>query len=339
MKLSSELVVGLASFQKSYLVADKLNSFGSLMFPMNRLSKIGIWNGATETDANSQPLCDTSAMPITMGSSVMAIQYTYAVVTGSSIAITIKLLQQAFDRTGDEATDAVYTANLSNKMYFALVPFNSKLTDASEELNDMPWQQIIRQPGARRMGLSALTGKSQGTLRAYTNIGKIDGTPMWESDILYRCAAQGDPVDPEDPWSEPANTPMWMLFAYYPYEGSFNTSSPRFEVNIKMTQHATFFMPRISVPVASTVAGESKVVINEGKAFDLDLDDEEKVDPDDDDPSLLDMTTFVVTEPKEEKKVSPAKKKAKPIAKPKPLTKRARPLAEVLKEAVPSKAV
>ena len=96
MKLKSELVIGNVYFPgKAWLNLSILNCFGSLMFPMNLINTPGLWNiGAG--GVNGASLCDTKSMPSFMGSSAQASRYARALVTGSSITISIKVMQEAF---------------------------------------------------------------------------------------------------------------------------------------------------------------------------------------------------------------------------------------------------
>lgn len=287
MKLKSELVIGNVYFPgKAWLNPSILNCFGSLMFPMNLINTPGLWNVGSG-GVNGASLCDTKSMPSFMGSSAQASRYARSLVTGSSISISIKVMQETFTY---DPTLTRYIGNEPQSVYFCLVPFNSewKTNGTVNSLNYMPWAQAIRQPGARRMRLSGMQGKCSGTLRAYTAIGKIEGTPSWETDGSYRCASAGSS------WSTPDRNPMWMLMAYMPGTGTtFTDISPGFEFSVSMTAHTTFFMPKIATLYTSLDPTETKVIVSES---DPHSDDDCKLE-DDDDPSLLDMTAFTVTEP------------------------------------------
>ena len=94
--------------------------------------------------------------------------------------------------------------------------------------------------------------------------------------------------------SPPDRNPMWMLMAYMPGTGgAFTDISPGFEFSVSMTAHTTFFMPKIATLYTSLEPTETKVIVSES---DPHPDDDCKLE-DDDDPSLLDMTAFTVTEP------------------------------------------
>lgn len=145
-------------------------------------------------------------MPNSMGSSDQAGRYSQCLVTGSNISITIKVKEAAFTHTGTTAADAVYNSTVSNLIYFCLVPFNSTFFNALggvDQLQLMPWAQAIRQPGARRMALSGIDGKSRGTLRAYCSVGAIEGVPSWESDPNYRSTSAVGGI-----WGHPTAQPF-----------------------------------------------------------------------------------------------------------------------------------
>lgn len=289
MKMKSELVIGNVYFPgKPWLNPSTLNCFGSLMFPMNLINTPGLWNVGSG-GVNGASLCDTKAMPSFMGSSAQAGRYARALVTGSSISISIKVMQETF--TYDTGASR-YIGNEPQSVYFCLVPFNSewKTNTTVNALNYMAWAQAIRQPGARRMRLSGMQGKCSGTLRAHTAIGKIEGTPSWETDGGYRCASSGTS------WSTPDRTPMWMLMAYMPGGAAFTDISPGFEFSVSMTAHTTFFMPKIATLYTALEPTETKAIVSEDTP-DPEPEEEFKTEADDDDPTLLDLAEFKISEP------------------------------------------
>lgn len=291
-KMMSEIVIQDVFPQtKAFLTPSKLNSYGELVFSMNGTNAPGQFNEATATGGvNLYPLADTTSMPKFMGSTAQAARYQYMLVTGSSIAITVKVKQSEFVRTGATADDAIYTPTQARQVYFALVPYNSYMaaTSRRSSLQLMPWAQIIRQPGARRMALSN-TGKTRGTLRGYTSLGKIEGKVSWETDVEYRSSSE------DGTWSDPQNSPFWIFYAYFPYS-EFVAGDPGYEFDIKQCVHATFMTPKAPTLYTATQSDETKTVVSDTEAM---LEATEEAD--DDDPSLLDMHMVHVTEPKEGK--------------------------------------
>jgi len=294
MKMATELVISDVFFyQKAFLLPTTMNTFGSLMFPMNTVNNPGALNPTTP-GTNTYPLANTTTFPKYMGSTAQSARYTSMLVTASSISITIKVKQPAFYHTGTViGVDTVYEPTVSNLMYFCLVPYNSSWIAGGTQnaLNLMPWAQVIRQPGARRMALSGMDGKSTGTLRGYCNIGKIEGTPSWETDTDYRCESG------VSTWTDPGKTPMWMLYAYYPY-GSFTPQSPAVEMDVKLTQHATFFLPKIATLYTALSPVEQKGFISDSKSEDYPSSEPTPEEmKDDDDPALIEMSDFRITTP------------------------------------------
>ncbi len=284
MTMKSELCVGgIILKDKPHLVPTNLNVFGMLIFPMNDITGPGTYNTSIAETFNTNPLTSTQAMPNYMGSGAQSNRYQNCLPTHSSIAITINMTIPNFYRTGETAESAVYDSAYDEVFYFCLVPYNSRQTLAPELLGPtyMPWAQVIRQPGARRMQLRCKDGRVSGTLRASTNIGRLEGTPSWETDPFYRSQSE------DSVWGTPPHSPQWWMYAYYPSAG-WDGSQAMFEITVKLGMKATFFMPKIATLYTSLDPTETKVSIMEG--------DDEKQEPDDDDPSLLDMKTFVVTE-------------------------------------------
>lgn len=295
MKMRSEIVVGgIILKNKEFLVPTNEKMFGCLMFPMNTITGPGTYNPGLSSEFNPMPLTGTTQMPNMMGSAAQAERYMSCLPTFSSIAVTINMTLPDFYRTGSTGADAIYDSTFDECFYFCLVPFNSVQVFNPTMLrpSNMPWAQAIRQPGARRMMLRCKTGRVSGTLRASTNIGRLEGTPSWETDPLYRSESESGS------WSNPTKAPFWYLYGYYPSDG-WGGSQAMFEVKVSLGLHATFFAPKIVTLYQGLKPEETKVMTTDTTVV-----KDEKEDPeekDDDDPSLLDMTTFIVTE-KEDKK-------------------------------------
>jgi len=289
MKMASEIVVGeilLAS--KTFLAPSTANTFGSLIFQMNAIEGPGTYNTGVGAAFNELPLTNTTAMPNYMGAFAQAQRYAYALPTWSSISVTITMSLVDFQRTGSTGTTAIYDATYDDVYYFCLVPYNSGFNSETgvASLQLMPWAQVIRQPGARRCTVHG-KGRNTATLRASTSIGKIEGTPSWETDVGYRAQSE------DGAWSEPSKGPFWMLYAYYPYSG-WGESQPTFEVNVKLGMHATFFQPKIATLYTALQPGESKAMVTDSDT--LVIDDDTKDEPDDDDPSLLDFDDVKISD-------------------------------------------
>jgi len=288
MKMASELVVGeILLNTKDFLTPNVLNCFGSLIFQMNAITGPGTYNTGVGAAFNELPLTNTTAMPNYMGSAAQAGRYNFALPTFSSISLTLSVDCPDFYRTGSTGATAVYDATYDDTFFFCLIPFNSGFnTEAGVgSLQLMPWAQAIRQPGARRLALHTRRGRASGTLRASTSIGKIEGSPSWETDEAYRSSSE------DGQWSEPAKGPFWMLMAYYPY-GEWGEAQPSFEITAKLGMHATFFQPKIATLYTALEPSETKMRVSESE---VPL-GEEKEEADDDDPSLLDMEAFKISE-------------------------------------------
>lgn len=293
MKMVSEICIGeIVLPTKEFLEPSTTNTFGQLVFPMNTIDGPGTYNTGNGASFNPKPLTNTSAMPNFMGAYAQGQRYAHALATYSSIAITITMSLPDFYRSADATP--LYTATYDDVYYFCLVPFNSGFNTefGIAGLAPMPWAQVIRQPGARRCTVHG-KGRNSATLRAATSIGKIEGTPSWETDPKYRSTSESGF------WSEPDNVPFWMLYAYYPYSG-WGSAAPTFEVRVKMGMHCTFFQPKIATLYQALQPGESKVMVSDVTDPSPD-DDDTKDEADDDDPSMLDMKEFQISEPVESK--------------------------------------